>query len=252
LTLGWNGQLSVPRGGTGLSTLTAGLLPYGAGTSALASSTRLTFDGLALNSHSLNVTDGNATFAAGAHPTLNYHSNLGSLSRKYLSIHGAEMFVETLVAQDTQATIGGRILVAPTTLLTQDLSPSATTITVKHNNLASGDIVRLEAGGRLEWIAITSGPSAGISETFYHPLIGLTSHGVDTDFEYGGGSARGISGPARNWAAELERRVKRQFLHAAQLRFAHPRTGEALHFEAALPADLAAAAEWAEATSHSR
>jgi 23S rRNA pseudouridine1911/1915/1917 synthase len=77
-----------------------------------------------------------------------------------------------------------------------------------------------------------------------HPVVG--------DRTYGGGSARGISGPGRNWAAELERRVTRQFLHAAQLRFVHPRTGEALHFEAALPADLAAAAEWAEATSQSR
>lgn len=32
--------------------------------------------------------------------------------------------------------------------------------------------------------------------------------------------------------------AKRQFLHAHQLSFAHPRTGETLHFKAPLPADL--------------
>lgn len=77
-----------------------------------------------------------------------------------------------------------------------------------------------------------------------HPVVG--------DRTYGHTPERGISGPARRWAEELARRVPRQFLHAAQLRFEHPRTGALLHFAAALPAELAAAAEWAEATSHNR
>jgi 23S rRNA pseudouridine1911/1915/1917 synthase len=71
-----------------------------------------------------------------------------------------------------------------------------------------------------------------------HPVVG--------DRTYGRGAERGMSGPARRWAAELARRVPRQFLHASQLRFRHPRTGELLHFAAPLPADLAEAAEWAE------
>lgn len=74
-----------------------------------------------------------------------------------------------------------------------------------------------------------------------HPVVG--------DALYGAGGARGVSGPAHTWARELERRVRRQFLHAAELAFAHPRTGEALRFEAPLPADLEAAVEWARSTA---
>lgn len=70
-----------------------------------------------------------------------------------------------------------------------------------------------------------------------HPVVG--------DATYGGGGARGVSGPDRPWAEALERRVPRQFLHAARLGFAHPRTGEMLRFTSELPADLSGAAEWA-------
>lgn len=54
-----------------------------------------------------------------------------------------------------------------------------------------------------------------------HPLV--------ADAMYGGGEALGMT---------------RQALHAARLAFVHPRTGEALRFEAALPDDMACA--WAE------
>lgn len=74
-----------------------------------------------------------------------------------------------------------------------------------------------------------------------HPVVG--------DATYGGGADRGISGPARPWAREFARRVPRQFLHASELQFTHPRTGEPLRFTAPLPPDLAAAAEWAAETS---
>ena len=70
-----------------------------------------------------------------------------------------------------------------------------------------------------------------------HPVVG--------DTLYSAGGARGISGPARRWADELERRVTRQFLHAAELAFTHPVTGAPNHFEAPLPEDLAAVVEWA-------
>lgn len=70
-----------------------------------------------------------------------------------------------------------------------------------------------------------------------HPVVG--------DATYGPKRERGVSGPARAWAAELARRVPRQFLHAAELRFRHPRSGADLRFEAPLPPDLLAAAEWA-------
>lgn len=70
-----------------------------------------------------------------------------------------------------------------------------------------------------------------------HPVIG--------DAVYGGAGARGISGRDHAWARALEKRTPRQFLHAAELGFRHPRTGEPMHFEVALPEDLAATAEWA-------
>lgn len=70
-----------------------------------------------------------------------------------------------------------------------------------------------------------------------HPVVG--------DAVYGAGRERGFSGSARAWAAELARRVPRQFLHAAELRFVHPSTGEEMRFESALPEELRTAAEWA-------
>ncbi|CAN5779774.1 RluA family pseudouridine synthase [soil metagenome] len=77
-------------------------------------------------------------------------------------------------------------------------------------------------------------------------------HAVVGDATYGANALRGMGGPDQKWARELASRVPRQFLHAAELRFAHPRTGTLLHFEAPLPPDLAAAAEWADSTSLAR
>lgn len=74
-----------------------------------------------------------------------------------------------------------------------------------------------------------------------HPVVG--------DRQYGAGGSRGISGTGHTWARELERRVPRQFLHAHRLEFDHPVTGDPLAFEAPLPPPLAAAAEWAAASS---
>lgn len=70
-----------------------------------------------------------------------------------------------------------------------------------------------------------------------HPVVG--------DSVYGRGGAKGIGGAARRWASELERMAPRQFLHAAELVFLHPVTGEKLRFKAPLPADLAEIIDWA-------
>lgn len=75
-----------------------------------------------------------------------------------------------------------------------------------------------------------------------HPVVG--------DEVYGPGWERGMSGTARPWARELARKVQRQFLHAVELRFRHPATGEDLRFRAPLPPELEAVAEWARRTSH--
>jgi hypothetical protein len=99
-------------------------------------------------------------------PSAGYSKNLGALSNKYLTLHAAELIVETLVAQDTMATIGGRVLVGPTTVLTSDLASAATSIVVRHNQIASGDRVYLEAAGKVEFMAVTSGASGSGPYTY--------------------------------------------------------------------------------------
>ncbi len=74
-----------------------------------------------------------------------------------------------------------------------------------------------------------------------HPIVG--------DDVYGPGWERGMGGPTRGWALELARRVERQFLHAAQLVFEHPVSGERMRFQAPLPEELRSAAEWAHDTT---
>jgi 23S rRNA pseudouridine1911/1915/1917 synthase len=74
-----------------------------------------------------------------------------------------------------------------------------------------------------------------------HPIVG--------DRQYGEGWERGLGSAGGRWAGELARMVTRQFLHAAELRFEHPVSGDTLQFSVPLPEDLAAAAEWARRTS---
>ena len=73
-----------------------------------------------------------------------------------------------------------------------------------------------------------------------HPVVG--------DGVYGGGPRR-LTGPDRGWARQLLTLVPRHFLHAAELHFRHPGTGEAMVFRSELPPELAAAAAWARQTT---
>ena len=70
-----------------------------------------------------------------------------------------------------------------------------------------------------------------------HPVVG--------DRVYGAGWERGMSGPARRWAAEVARRPGRQFLHACALSFTHPMLGTRMRFRSPLPPELAEVADWA-------
>ncbi len=63
-----------------------------------------------------------------------------------------------------------------------------------------------------------------------HPVVG--------DPVYGGGGARRITGSARAVADRIERATPRQALHAAELGFRHPISGEPLTLRAEWPADL--------------
>ena len=70
-----------------------------------------------------------------------------------------------------------------------------------------------------------------------HPVVG--------DELYGKGWGRGMSGPARAWARELDGRARRQMLHASDLTFQHPRSGEEMRFRASLPEDFREVVTWA-------
>ncbi len=141
---------------------------------------------------------GNAVFdPAGlfVNPLSNYKTNVGTINKKYLSLHVAEIWAETLVAASVMATIGGRVVVAPTTVLIADFpsgcglldflmesgSPIITedsnnlvlqqvNVDVKHNQMAANDIIYTEGynptlidGGpitRVEFIGVTGAASA--------------------------------------------------------------------------------------------
>ncbi len=63
-----------------------------------------------------------------------------------------------------------------------------------------------------------------------HPVVG--------DPVYGGGGARRATGLQRPHAEAVERAAPHQALHAAELRFAHPVSGEPLEFRAEWPEEL--------------
>ncbi|HEX8499272.1 MAG TPA: hypothetical protein VF659_01680 [Pyrinomonadaceae bacterium] len=126
-----------------------------------------------------------------------YNTDIGQLSRKFKSLHAAELWVETLVAQSTMATIGGRILVGPTTSLVADLAPAATTITVKHNNLSSGDRVYMEANGQVEFMAVTS--SAGGTAGAYTYTVTRDLDGTGANQWYAGDAVFNTGTTGSGW-----------------------------------------------------
>jgi len=112
------------------------------------------------------------------YPLTNYDLNLGLINKKFLTLHAAEIWAETLVAADTIATIGGRVLIGPTTMLTSDAAPADTTIYVKHNQMAVNDVVYLEANGNVEFMLVTAGPS-GTGPYSYSVTRNLDSSGAN-------------------------------------------------------------------------
>jgi hypothetical protein len=112
-------------------------------------------------------------------PFPGYFVNLGHITNKFLTLHCAELWVETLVAQETLATIGGRILVGPTTTLTRDVLPGDTTITVKHGffqlyvaGVETGSKLVLESAGKFEvmFVTNTTAPAANADGSFTYSV----------------------------------------------------------------------------------
>lgn len=133
-------------------------------------------------------------------PYQNYDLNLGALNKKYLTLHAAELWVETLVAQNTLATIGGRILVLPTNILIADAAAAATTLDVKYNNLANGDVVYLEAGGSVEFMAVASGATPVTGGYRYSVTRNLDGTGAN---DWYAGDAIANTGQAGNGFIDL-------------------------------------------------
>ena len=89
---------------------------------------------------------GDITLAPGGKdvlPNLNYTINLGSQLKQFLTIYAAELEVQTLVAKDVVSTIGGDIMVTPTTELTRDLSASGggSYLTISPRGSATVDVM---------------------------------------------------------------------------------------------------------------
>jgi hypothetical protein len=82
--------------------------------------------------------------------------NLGTSGRKFGTIWASELRLDTLVAADTLATVGGRLMVAETTNLTADLNGAVTLAFLKHNFPTKDDIFFMEESGTKEWLKIDS------------------------------------------------------------------------------------------------
>lgn len=114
--------------------------------------------------HRINNTDTMIMNSARLNPAGSISIDLGDYNRKWRTLYASELYVETLVAQDVISTIGGRVMVTPTTKLIADLASGATTIDVANNNLVNGEYIYMSSapGGvaQVEAMKITSSATA--------------------------------------------------------------------------------------------
>lgn len=92
-------------------------------------------------------------------PSQAFGFDIGTFLLPIGALHVGELWANSFVAQETIATIGGSIEVAPTTTLIEGISSSSTTIKTKHNNLANGARAFLKQDFRQEMLGVTSGPT---------------------------------------------------------------------------------------------
>lgn len=108
--------------------------------------------------------------AARLYPTGSGLIALGDYNRKWSELNVVQLVADKLVASNVMATIGGRILVAPTAKLTRDILSSDTTIYLDTNSFVSPQVVYMasvKAGvPQAEYMRIMSGPTT-ISATEY-------------------------------------------------------------------------------------
>ena len=137
LTLGWTGQLSVSRGGTGLSTLAANYVPYGNGTSAFQSSANLQFNGTNLavgGSFTTTVSNGiainNAT--AGNYPGIEIQT--AGVTRFFINATSGASYISSVGTNPTvfytNSADAGRIHASGGWSIGNSTDPGATNLSV--------------------------------------------------------------------------------------------------------------------------
>tara|TARA_R100000742_G_scaffold4279_1_gene1657 strand:- start:9238 stop:14379 length:5142 start_codon:yes stop_codon:yes gene_type:complete len=106
-------------------------------------------------------------------PSATVHTDLGAYNRMWRSLYAAELYVENLVAQDVMATMGGRIIVAPTTKLIANVTNNATTIDVEHNNI-TGAYIKLQTApagvAQIEIMKVNTGSPTTITGGFRYTV----------------------------------------------------------------------------------
>ena len=128
------------------------------------------------------ISDGDITLEPSGEDVLplgNSDIDMGDYNRKWRTLFASELYVETLVAQDVLATIGGRIMVAPTTKIIADVSTGATTIDVEHNNIGGKYVIMKTApagNAQQEVFKISSSSPSSISGGYRYSI---TSRNLD-------------------------------------------------------------------------
>jgi len=110
-------------------------------------------------------------------PNASYDVNLGMMTYKWKELHAAELWVNTLVAHETIATIGGRILVGATTEFTANLG----TPTTHTDSVLNGGFETAGGGGADVFANWTESAGDGaISQVGSNPHSGTYNARLDT------------------------------------------------------------------------
>lgn len=109
-------------------------------------------------------------------PMATYSGNVGTDARKWLALAAAEMRVETIVAQERIATMGGRLTIGNSNILTRDLSgatTSPTTMCVKYpsfklhvGGVEYGSKLYMEKLGQFEAFTVFNTTTPTVDPTF--------------------------------------------------------------------------------------
>lgn len=185
-TSGWSGVPTINSGAwTQNNVLTANRLLIAGASNTVTSSANLAFSGTTLTvNNTINTTSSadlvlaptggliTAPVANAVLPPSSYLVNVGAFTNKYLSIFASELRVESLIAQQTITTIGGRALIASgANILAAAVSTGTTSFSFKYNDLTNGDVVLFEGpdtGGTYstEFMQVASAASGGGPYTY--------------------------------------------------------------------------------------